>query len=126
MKKIFGSKNRAKSLAVISAIGAMSNVMATTAFANNKDNNGGLSNASVNIVQGADPNPDTLMGNILGILLTMARYVGIALIIYGVFEIVQSFMQNQPEAKTKGIIMALSGCVCVGLKSIIVGLNIIS
>ena len=120
MKKFFNSKNRAKTLAVVSAMGAMSNVMATTAFAND------LSKAKVKINNNADPKADDLMGNILGILLTMARYIGIALLIYGIFEIVQSFMQNQPEAKTKGIIMALSGCVCIGLKSIIAGIGVIS
>ena len=65
------------------------------------------------------------MGKIIGILLTITRYVGVALVIYGVYEIVMSFMQNQPEAKTKGIVMALAGVVMIGLKSIIVGLGII-
>ena len=37
----------------------------------------------------------------------------------GVYEIVMSFMQNQPEAKTKGIIMAISGAVMIGLKPIV-------
>lgn len=67
----------------------------------------------------------SLMGKIIGILLTITRYVGVALVIYGVYEIVMSFMQNQPEAKTKGIVMALAGVVMIGLKSIIVGLGII-
>lgn len=67
-----------------------------------------------------------LMGKIIGILLTITRYVGVALVIYGVYEVVMSFMQNQPEAKTKGIIMALAGVVMIALKSILVAVGVIS
>lgn len=67
-----------------------------------------------------------LMGKIIGILLTITRYVGVALVIYGVYEVVMSFMQNQPEAKTKGIVMALAGVAMIALKSILSAVGIIS
>ena len=66
-----------------------------------------------------------LMGKIIGILLTITRYVGVALVIYGVYEVVMSFMQNQPEAKTKGIIMALAGVTMIALKSILAAVGVI-
>lgn len=66
-----------------------------------------------------------LMGKIIGILLTITRYVGVALVIYGVYEVVMSFMQNQPEAKTKGIIMALAGVAMIALKSILAAAGIV-
>lgn len=69
---------------------------------------------------------NALMGKIIGILLTITRFVGVALIVYGVYEIVMSFQQQQPEAKTKGIIMALSGVAMVALKSILVALKVVS
>lgn len=65
------------------------------------------------------------MGKIIGILLTITRFVGVALVVYGVYEVVMSFMQNQPEAKTKGIIMALAGIVMTALKSILVAIKIV-
>lgn len=71
-------------------------------------------------------NAADLMGKIIGILLTITRYVGVALVVYGVYEVVMSFMQNQPEAKTKGIIMALAGVVMIALKSILSATGIIS
>ena len=77
-------------------------------------------------VTGSGADAGALMGKIIGILLTITRYVGVALVIYGVYEVVMSFMQNQPEAKTKGIIMALAGVVMIALKSILVGIGIIS
>lgn len=48
------------------------------------------------------------------------------MIVYGVYEIVISFQQQQPEAKTKGIIMALSGVAMVALKSILQALGVVS
>lgn len=66
-----------------------------------------------------------MMGKIIGILLTITRFVGVALIVYGVYEIVMSFMQNQPEAKTKGIVMALAGSVMTALKSILSSIGVI-
>lgn len=81
---------------------------------------------SVTITANSSQSASSLMGNIIGILLTITRYVGVAMVIYGVYEIVMSFMQNQPEAKTKGIVMALSGVVMIGLKGVLSGMNIIS
>lgn len=56
---------------------------------------------------------------IINILLSISKYVGIALVVYGVYEVVMSFMQNQPEAKTKGIIMLLCGAVMGMLPTIV-------
>lgn len=66
-----------------------------------------------------------LMGKIIGILLTITRFVGVALVVYGVYEVFMSYQNQQPEAKTKGIIMALSGVAMVALKSILSGIGII-
>ncbi len=73
----------------------------------------------VTVTVSKDPDADSLMGKVLGVLLSITRYVGVALVIYGVYEIVMSFMQQQPEAKTKGIIMALAGVVMITLKTIL-------
>lgn len=80
---------------------------------------------SVNVDTSTNANAADMMGKIIGILLTITRFVGVALVVYGVYEVVMSFMQNQPEAKTKGIIMALAGIVMTALKSILVSLNIV-
>lgn len=106
MKKAFR-----KFYATATAAMAMASLSATTVFAD-------WESAKIN-TSAANANASGLMGNIIGILLTITRYVGVALVIYGVYEIVMSFMQNQPEAKTKGIVMALSGVVMIGLKSVL-------
>lgn len=95
----------------VTALSAVTGMAATQAFANDFGQ-------QVSIATG-DANGTQMMEKIIGILLTVTRYVGVALVIYGVYEVVMSFMQNQPEAKTKGIVMALAGVVMVGLKSLL-------
>lgn len=119
----------AKSIYAASASAAIATSMfTTTAFADGGfggDADGGFGGESVSI-NNSGGNAGDLMGKVIGVLLTITRFVGVALIVYGLYEVVQSFMQNQPEAKTKGIIMALAGIACTALKSILVGLGVIS
>ncbi len=110
-----------KAMIASSVVGTMANVTALTALADG----GGSEWESVTVSGTGDVNASTLMGNIIGILLTITRYIGIALVVYGVYEVVMSFMQNQPEAKTKGIIMALAGVVMIALKSVLSTLKLI-
>lgn len=67
---------------------------------------------------------DTLMSNIIGILLTITRWVGVAIVVFGVYEIVMSFTQDMPEKKVKGITLALAGIVMVALKSLLAFIGI--
>lgn len=116
----------AKSIYAASASAAIATSMfTTTAFATTAFADGGFGGENVSI-NNSGGNAGDLMGKVIGVLLTITRFVGVALIVYGLYEVVQSFMQNQPEAKTKGIIMALAGIACTALKSILVGLGVIS
>jgi len=107
----------AKAMSLGTIAGVMSSMFATTALAGWDE--------SVKVT-GSDTDADDIMGKVIGILLSIARYVGVGLIIYGVYEVVTSFMQNQPEAKTKGIVMALSGAALTGMKTILKGMGVIS
>ena len=125
-------KNETTALAKSNAKKAIRNLYATSAslmamasLTAAQVSAGGWNN-TVNINTGAGDNPDGMVGSILGILLTITQYVGVALIVYGVYEVVMSFMQNQPEAKTKGIIMALAGAVMMGLKGILQNMGVIN
>lgn len=112
------SKRKGRKLAAF-----MSSVMMTASLMTMQASADGWDTVTVG---GQNADAAQLMGKIIGILLTITRYVGVALVIYGVYEIVMSFMQNQPEAKTKGIIMALAGAVMITLKTILSSLGIVS
>lgn len=103
-------------------ISAMASMSATTAFASFGED---VFGEDVKVTANGGTNAGAMMGKIIGILLTITRFVGVALVVYGVYEVVMSFMQNQPEAKTKGIIMALAGIVMTALKSILVAIKIV-
>lgn len=113
-EKIKGSINELKA-AVMSTAVAVS-MMPATVMAGDWE--------KVTINDGSASAKD-LMGSVIGILLTMTRYIGIGLIVFGVYEVVMSFMNDQPEKKVKGITIALAGVVCAALKSILVGMGII-
>lgn len=68
----------------------------------------------------------SLMGNILGILLTITRYVGIAMTVFGVYNIVMSFTQDRPEERIKGVTFALAGVVMIGLKTVLSAMGILN
>lgn len=110
-----------KAVTSVSVASMMAMASATPVFAGGA---GGGTWDSVTVT-GDGANAQDMMGKIIGILLTITRFVGVALVIYGVYEIVMSFMQNQPEAKTKGIVMALAGVVMIGLKSILQAVGVV-
>lgn len=72
-------------------------------------------------LQYSNINDGGMMNNIIGILLTITRYVGVAITVYGVYETVLSFTSDQPEKRVKGISLALAGVVLIALKSILTG-----
>lgn len=98
-----------KLLSAIMTMACMFSLSISSAFA--FDNVSSVSTNNANASKG--------MGAIIGVILTITRYAGVGLLIFGVYEVVMSFMQNQPEAKTKGIIMALCGVVMISLKTLI-------
>lgn len=126
VKTSFASKAKEKIKTAFATVGAISSaVMTTVITASAGGTSGGVAGFdSVNVSTPTNVSANNLMGNIIGILLTITRFVGLALLIYGVYEIVMSFMQQQPEAKTKGIVMALAGVVMIALKSVLTGLGI--
>jgi len=56
---------------------------------------------------------------IINLLLSITKYAGIGLAVFGAYELAMSFLQNQPEAKTKGIIMLIAGVIMFGAPTIL-------
>ena len=122
MEQVINKKNKVKGILTRAAAFGMaaSSVATMTAAQVFADDFG-----SVN-VSGDDVSANTVMGKVIGMLLTITRFAGVALAVYGVYEIIMSFTQNQAEAKTKGVIMTLSGVIMVALKSVPIGFGIIT
>lgn len=68
--------------------------------------------------------PDNAQANkaikeLLKIIGDVGFYVGIGLLAFGIYEIVMSVIQSQPEAKTKGITLGVVGAILMGLGGIL-------
>ena len=106
---------------------AAANTTPTGNTAGNTGSGTSLGNTSVDFNSNlSESTADDLMGKVIGIVLTISMYVGIAILVFGVYEIVMSFTQDMPEKKVKGITLALAGVVMIGLKAILKGLNVVA
>ena len=68
-------------------------------------------------------NPDgsdieTIIGSILGIILTIAMYVGVVLLTYAVFQLVMSFKNDDAEGKSRATQLLVVSAVLIGLKKL--------
>ena len=80
--------------------------------------------SSVGIGSGTDATQ--LMGKIIGLLLMITQWVGVAMTIYGVYETVMSFTQDMPDKRVKGITLALAGVVMIGLRPLLASIGVIT
>lgn len=62
---------------------------------------------------------DTMMGGIIGVVFTMARYVGIFLLVYGIWMTIQGFKDDTVDGKIKGITMCVIAIALISLKTLV-------
>lgn len=68
-------------------------------------------------------NPDgisieEIMGTVLGIIFTVAMYIGIILAVWGLFQLVMSLKNDDAEAKSRATQLMVVGIVLIGLKGL--------
>lgn len=63
--------------------------------------------------------PDTIIGSVLGIILFATRYIGAALIIWGLVMFGLSIKNDEPESKQKALMTTFAGVVVFSLKWIL-------
>lgn len=110
MKKIVNVLSKAKGKVIAAATTAQLalNTMAANAI------------EDVKITTDSTADPFSKMGRMIGLLLTVVRYVGVAMAIYGVVEFVQGItVEGQMEKKTKGIIWVFAGMLMILAKWIL-------
>ena len=71
---------------------------------------------------GDTPSADSIVGEFIGILLTIFRYVGIVLLVVGIVQFVMATKDDNPEAKVKATTMAIVSVILITLKFIVSGL----
>lgn len=110
VKKI---KNKA-----VTAMAALTAALMTIvpAYATNNVTIGDLTNLSV----------DQLLGKIAGIILVIAQGIGVVLLISGVFQLVMAYKDDNADAKTRGIQLAIVGVVLITFKALLTGVGILA
>lgn len=84
----------------------------------------GIQDVTIKMDETSDPFQG--MENIIGLILAIFRYVGIAVIVYGVYELVMGITQDgQMEKKTKGIIFIGAGFILAALKTVLGWLGVL-
>lgn len=68
---------------------------------------------------------DSLVGGIMGMMLTIARYAGMALTVWGIVKAVMAFKDDNTNEMTQGIRLAVVGAVLVALKSVLSALGLV-
>ena len=69
---------------------------------------------------------DNLMGSIIGMMLTIARYAGMGLTVWGIVKTVMAYKDDNTNEITQGIRLAIVGIFLIALKSILSGLGLVS
>lgn len=64
-------------------------------------------------------NPETIIDSVLGIILFATRYIGAALIIWGLVMFGLSIKNDEPESKQKALMTTFAGVVVFSLKWIL-------
>lgn len=112
--KAKASKLNKKATAVMAAFAATL-MSIVPAYATQDVTIGDLTNLSVN----------QLLGKIVGIILTLAQAIGLILLVSGIFQLVMAYKDDNADAKTRGIQLAIVGVVLITFKAILQGVGII-
>lgn len=77
------------------------------------------------VTPNANVDPGTLFGNIIGLLLWIALFIGIGILIYGISQLAQAFQEKAPDAMQRGLIACIVGGVFIGMRIILALVGVI-
>ena len=77
------------------------------------------------VMAAGDTSVDSLIGTIVGIILTMFRYAGIVLLVWGVAQFVMAMKRSDSESKGDAIQTIIAAIVLIGLKTVVTSLGIV-
>lgn len=69
--------------------------------------------------------PEIMITSIITLILTIARWVGVVLLVWGIFQMVMSFKDENAEGKSRSMLFIGSSIALIGLKSLLTVAGII-
>lgn len=85
-----------------------------------------LSAYGVTVTVPTDLSMDSLVGKVIDVVLTLARYIGLILLIFGLYQLYLSFKDDNPDGKIKAITLLVTSVGLITLKSILKLVGLIS
>lgn len=86
----------------------------------------GGSGLSVDTITVNETDADTLLGQVIGIIMLVPRFIGAAMLIWGFIMFAMSIRNDEPESKQKALLTVFSGLILFFLKEILSAAGIIS
>lgn len=74
--------------------------------------------AGITIGEGNIEGADALIGNLLGFVTSMARYIGIILLVWGIIQFIMAFRNEDADSKSRSIMVCVMAIVLISVKSI--------
>ena len=71
------------------------------------------------LASGDDATASNILGSIIGIVLGIARYIGLALLAYGVFQMVMALKDDNADSKSRAMQLIVVSIVLIILKTIV-------
>lgn len=68
---------------------------------------------------------DKIAGGVIDLILNIAMYVGAILAIYGVYQLLMAFKDENPDGKIKGVTLTLVGIAIATLRGLLTIVGII-
>lgn len=68
---------------------------------------------------------NSMIGSVIGMMLAVAQYAGMALAIWGIVKTVMAYKDDNVNEITQGIRLAVVGVILVALRSVLTGLGFI-
>lgn len=64
---------------------------------------------------GEGVSPDKIVSKVVGLVLLIARYIGIVFMAWGLVMLALAMKNEEPESKQKAIMLLVGGCFCIGI-----------
>ena len=65
------------------------------------------------------------LAKIIGVLLGCMQAIGLIIVVYGVYDVISSFIQNSGEVKAKSIATVVIGVIMVSMREVLHQMNLI-
>ncbi len=68
---------------------------------------------------------NVLMGSFIDFVLSITMYVGIFIILFGVYQFYMAFTESNPDGKIKGITFVVAGICLTAIKAVLSVMNVL-